>query len=151
MTNAKRDENRIPSLLGIDPATGNVVPVSVDPLTGAMYVTDTGGAGRPYDAENATGSITIDFSTVSDVILTLTGNVTAIAITPPTIGANRLIRLSVRLLQDGTGGRTVAGWPASVKWAGGSAPTITATAGKYDIITFDHDGTNYSAVSSQNF
>jgi hypothetical protein len=52
------------------------------------------------------------------------------------------------LMADGTA-RTVA-WPASFKWPGGTAPTITSTNGKVDVITaFTTDaGTNWYAFTS---
>lgn len=58
---------------------------------------------------------------------------------------------TLSLKQDGTGSRT-ATWPATVKWAGGVAPTLTTTATTgYDIISFRFDGTNYYGVPSLNF
>jgi len=58
---------------------------------------------------------------------------------------------TLTLKQDGTGSRT-ATFPATVKWAGGVAPTLTTTATTgYDIISFRFDGTNYYAVASLNF
>ena len=38
-----------------------------------------------------------------------------------------------------------ATWPASVKWAGGTAPTLTATSAKTDVFVFltVDGGTNY--------
>lgn len=43
-------------------------------------------------------------------------------------------------------------WPVSVEWAGGTAPTITATNDAVDVITLIFDGTNYyGAVHGQNF
>lgn len=42
----------------------------------------------------------------------------------------------VRVLQDGTGSRTITTYPGTVKWAGGSAPTLTATANKADLLGF---------------
>lgn len=39
------------------------------------------------------------------------------------------------LTQDGTGGRTVT-WPASVKWAGGTAPTLSTGAFYVDLFVF---------------
>lgn len=39
----------------------------------------------------------------------------------------------LRLVQDGTGSRTVT-WPGAVEWAGGTAPTLTTTAGAEDVI-----------------
>ena len=57
----------------------------------------------------------------------------------------------LRLIQDSVGSRTVT-WPATAKWIGGTAPTLTTTAttGK-DWITFIFDGTNYDGVEAINF
>ena len=69
------------------------------------------------------------------------------------------------LKQDGTGSRTVADWDnvkaadgtaatsADVKWAGGSAPTLSTGANAIDIISFYWDATNEVAygVASLNF
>ena len=58
--------------------------------------------------------------------------------------------LVLMLIQDGTGGRT-ATWPATVKWVGGSAPTLSTAAGAVDIVSFYYDGTNYYGVASLAF
>ena len=55
---------------------------------------------------------------------------------------------SITLIQDGTGNYT-AGWDAVFKWAGGSAPTITATANAKSIITFRSDGSSMLEVGRQ--
>lgn len=55
------------------------------------------------------------------------------------------------LISDGNA-RTVV-WPASFKWPGGTAPTITDTAGKRDIFTFftTDGGTTWQAfITGQN-
>ncbi|MFC1729750.1 hypothetical protein ACFL6I_05380 [candidate division KSB1 bacterium] len=57
-------------------------------------------------------------------MITLTGNCTFTFSNPPTSGTGGTITLILK--QDGTGSRT-ATWPASVKWAGGTAPTLTTT------------------------
>lgn len=41
----------------------------------------------------------------------------------------------VHLIQDGSGSRTVTFW-STIKWAGGTAPTLTTTAGKADTLGF---------------
>ena len=57
----------------------------------------------------------------------------------------------LKLVQDSVGSRT-ATWPASVKWAGGTAPTLTTTATTgTDIITLFYDGTDYFCVDALNF
>jgi len=70
------------------------------------------------------------------------------------LGGNRTLALSnsaagkvfiLRLLQDGTGSRTVT-WFGTIKWAGGSAPTLTTTASKADTFGFICTSTdNYDA------
>lgn len=66
------------------------------------------------------------------VDLTLTGNRTLKFNGPTKFG-----RYVIRLKQDGTGSRTVT-WPTvpSIKWAGGSAPTLTTTGSKADRFVF---------------
>lgn len=47
----------------------------------------------------------------------------------------------VSILQDGTGSRTVT-WFSTIRWAGGSAPTLTTTASKRDTFGFVVTGTD---------
>lgn len=57
----------------------------------------------------------------------------------------------LKMVQDSVGSRT-ATWPATAKWIGGTAPTLTTTATTgTDIITFYFDGTNYFGVEALNF
>lgn len=58
--------------------------------------------------------------------------------------------LTLRLIQDTTGGRT-ATWPASVKWPLGTAPMLTDAPNAIDIVSFYFDGTDYYGVRSPNF
>jgi len=56
----------------------------------------------------------------------------------------------LRVTQDATGSRTAV-WPVSVKWKGGTAPTLTTTAGKIDRIYCTYNGVNYLCESSLNY
>jgi hypothetical protein len=59
---------------------------------------------------------------------------------------------ALQFVADGTL-RTIA-WPSAVKWAGGTAPTMTSTSGKIDTFSFlTHDGgtTWFGFISGQNF
>jgi hypothetical protein len=49
--------------------------------------------------------------------------------------------LVIKVIQDATGSRTLA-YGSAYKWAGGTAPTLTATANAVDLLTFYCDGTN---------
>lgn len=56
------------------------------------------------------------------------------------------------VLNQSVGSKLVA-WPASVKWASATAPTLTTTAGKSDVVTLltVDGGTSWLAFSSLNF
>jgi hypothetical protein len=82
---------------------------------------------------NTGATYTIDLESGNVFNLTLTGNCTYTFSNPPASGSAGAFTLIQN--QDGTGSRTVA-WPASVEWAGGSAPTITSTASSTDVFTF---------------
>jgi hypothetical protein len=95
-----------------------------------------------YDAGNKTGASTLDLNNGAQQKMTLTGNVSSLTISNPVAGGQYVFYIK----QDGTGGRTVS-WPATFKWGfGGSAPTLTTTASRTDIIGAIYDGTNYAAV-----
>jgi len=83
---------------------------------------------------NTSTSYTIDLTNANVYDLTLTGNCTFIFSGSPTSG--KAGSFTLILTQDGTGSRT-ATWPASVDWAGGTAPTLTTTATTgVDVLTF---------------
>lgn len=107
------------------------------------------GAHTAYFTETDNGNSgtadTIDWTLSNKQKSTLTGNCT-FTFTAPT-GPCSLV---LKLVQDGTGTRTVT-WPAAVHWSGGTAPTLTTTINKVDIITFYYDGTTYFGNSSLNY
>ncbi len=88
---------------------------------------------------------TVDFSLGDIVTLTL-GASTTLTLSNPITG----LFYFIKAVQDATGSRTIT-WPATVKWSGGTAPTLTTTASKTDIITLWWDGTNYFGTSTLNF
>lgn len=51
-------------------------------------------------------------------------------------------RYMLILKQPAAGAAGTVTWPATVLWSGGTAPTLTLTNGKVDIIMFVYDGTN---------
>jgi hypothetical protein len=90
-----------------------------------------------------TAATTLDLSTGNILKVNLVAN-TTISVNSASVGTYIL-----EIIQNGT--YTVA-WPTSNwKWSGGTAPTITATNGKTDIITIVYDGTTYFASAVQNF
>jgi hypothetical protein len=100
---------------------------------------------------NTGATYTIDLESGNVFNLTLTGNCTYTFSNPPASGSAGAFTLIQN--QDGTGSRTVT-WPASVEWAGGSAPTITSTASSTDVFTFittDGGTTWYGFTGGQDF
>lgn len=92
-----------------------------------------------------TGSTeSIDLSQGDMFNLTLNSSVTLTLNNP-----NRTVYV-FKIKQDSTGSRTIT-WPSSVKWAGGTAPTLTTTANAWDIVTLLWDGEYFSGTSTLNF
>ena len=85
-------------------------------------------------------TVTFDLNAATTHAVTLGGN-RIVAVSNATVGDKFLTRLQ----QDATGSRTVT-WFSHIKWAeGGTAPTLTTTAHKADLLGFlaaSGDGTN---------
>lgn len=121
-------------------------PTSTETMTNKTLTnpTVTNYVETPYSANSGT-AITLALTNGTVQIITLTGNAT---ITMPTATSGKSFIMYLK--QDGTGSRTVT-W-STVKWAGGTAPTITSTASRQDILSFFADGTNwYGVVVGQNY
>lgn len=112
---------------------------------GRLYVASaTVGFNAFLDSATSTAQ-TIDWTTGNNQYSRITNNMTY-TFTPPPATATLTIFI------EATGSFTAA-WPVNVLWSGGSAPTITTTNGKFDIISckyLDLKG-NYYCVASQNF
>lgn len=126
-------------------SAGYITATSTNTLTNKTLTnpTITNYTETTYTANTST-AITVDLANGTVQILTLTGSPT---ITMPTATAGKSF---VILLKTGSGGYSVT-W-STVKWAGGTAPTITTTASKMDMLSFFSDGTNwYGTVLGQNY
>ena len=100
------------------------LPKAGGTMTGAvMTSTDT-------DTSNA-GSVTLNFSTNQNFVLTLTDNVTLANPTTETVGQSGFITF----IQDGTGSRTVS-LGTDYETAGGAGLTLTSTASATDIVPY---------------
>jgi len=85
-----------------------------------------------FPALTFAATLDIDLDTSNLHKITLTGNVTTLTFSNSKVGQ----RFIVRVLQDGSGSHTIA-WPSGISWAsGGTAPTLTATAGRATVLGF---------------
>jgi hypothetical protein len=118
-------------------------------MEGDVFQNDLQVAGTAgYDAEydNGTlgsGTVDIDWNNGNNQKATLDENVTLTFTNPPDI-----CHLTLRLIQDAGAGNTVT-FP-SINWAGGTAPTVTATANAVDVISLYYYGSsNYVGSALQ--
>ena len=91
-----------------------------------------------------TGTLSISFASGNIIDLTLTASTTL------TFAGHVIGTYIIQVTQGGTGSYTLT-YPASVKWSGGTAPTLTTAVGKTDILTFYHDGTSFYGTYSLNY
>jgi hypothetical protein len=83
---------------------------------------------------SSSGTLTLNLENGNVFEVTQTENITTANFTnPPATGKAGSFKLILK--QDATGGRTFA-WPASVKWAGGVAPSLTTTSNAVNILNF---------------
>lgn len=88
------------------------------------------GSTQAYTSDTDGATVTFDMAESNVHTVTLGGNRT-LAVSNTSTGQSFIIRL----VQDGTGSRTVT-WFSGISWAGGTAPTLTTTANKADWFGF---------------
>ena len=101
------------------------------------------------DAVTLTGTTTtIDLATATNFVHDLTGATTYTFSNPASTG--NATAFTLKIIQDSTA-RTIT-WPASVDWAGGTAPTLTSTNNGVDVFVFytiDGGTTYYGFTAGQ--
>lgn len=99
----------------------------------------------------SSGTLALNLETSNIFTVSLNAAITTLTISnPPASGSGGSFTLI--FTADGTA-RAVT-WPASIKWAGGTAPTLTSTSGKVDSFAFfsSDGGTSWTGyVGGQNF
>jgi hypothetical protein len=105
--------------------------ISTPTVTGGTYTKPTINGSIQGSATAADGAtVTFDLSAANIQTVTLAGNRT---LALSNVSTNQ--SFIIRLVQDGAGSRTVS-WFSTIKWAGGTAPTLTTTASKIDVFGF---------------
>lgn len=98
-----------------------------------------GGSGVEIDNGNGGAAKTIDWTTSTFQFLTLNSASCALTFTDRTDA----VKMVFRVAQDGTGSRTIASYPANVKFPANVEPVLSATASAIDILEFYFNGTDY--------
>lgn len=97
----------------------------------------------------AAASTTIDLALGHIIQLTQDTNIGTLAFSNPPTSGQAFVVTIIRI-KDATGTARTITFPASVKWAGGAAPTLTSTASCVDILTlvsYDGGTTYYASYS----
>ena len=143
-------DDTTPQLGGALDANGQVINMG-DSAINRPVLTDYGITST--SPASTAGAVTFDCANGNAFQHTLDENVTSITLSnPPASGTYG--EIIIKFIQDGTGSRTVAGWPAAVKWPSGTAPTITTTATTgVDIVTLKtwDAGTTWYGNYSQDY
>ena len=161
--NADRDEiiAGVNSIVNAQVATGAAIVYSKLSLTGSIVDADVGATAAIAASKlDATVLETDTAQTITGVKIfgvatkttlkadtdgaTITFDLNVANVHTVTLGGNRTLALSnatvgqafiIRLVQDGTGSRTVTWW-STIKWPSGTAPTLTTTASSVDVFGF---------------
>jgi hypothetical protein len=130
-------------------AQGTTADAALPKAGGTVTGTVVFEAAITEDAVTLTGTTTtIDLATATNFVHGLTGATTYTFSNPATTG--NATAFTLKIIQDSTA-RAIT-WPASVDWAGGTAPTLTATNNGVDVFVFytiDGGTTYYGFTAGQ--
>jgi len=91
-------------------------------------------------ATSAAGVLNIDLDAGAAQVTTLTESVSSLVFVNFNPSTNHSSTVTLKVEQDGVGGWGIT-WPASILWAGGTAPTVTVAANAFDQFGFTtYDG-----------
>ena len=124
--------------------SGTVVALNNTPTLTNPTVTNYVETLQAVGTVGSTSTLSLTTGTVLTATLTAS---TPCTFTMPTATAGKSFIL--KLIQASSGMTTATF--TSVKWPGGTAPTITATASAVDILSFVSDGTNWYGTYAQAF
>lgn len=114
---------------------------NITQTAGAFFPGSSGVIMSYNDTSNISGAISLNVQYRTLWYQTLTGNITSFTIPAAQSASGQTC--VVHFIQDGTGGRTLAGVAALIKFAGGTTPVLSTGANKRDIFWFQFDGTNW--------
>ena len=114
-----------------DDGGGAVTSLTMDMSAAGKSVFGAAAIGSTLTDATNSGSITLDFETYSNFVLTATGNVTLANPSTESVGQTGIIVL----IQDGTGSRTLS-TGSQFEWPAGTAGTISTTANAVDVIPY---------------
>ena len=122
-------------------AGGNIAALTGADVLGITQALD----GRQHSITCA-DTVTVDWSAGGTQYMTFDRDAVTMSFSNPTAGG--VYRL---LLQQSSGGSDSITWSTTIKWRGGSAPTLTATGNAVDILTFTYINSAWYGDIALNF
>jgi putative exporter of polyketide antibiotics len=126
----------------------------VNSVTNAQIASDAGIEGSKLEATISNKTMSNNTALGSKATITVASggviDLNAGPIHSVTLGASNTLSITnsaigkvfmLRIIQDATGSRTVT-WFSTIKWIGGSAPTLSSSANAIDVFGFTCTGTN---------
>lgn len=127
LTSVSASDDTVPSAKATKTYADTKAPTASPTFTGTVTAPSIKGT-LTSDTDGAT--ITFD-KNISDYHNVVLGGNRTLALSNMAVGD----RIVLRLVQDGTGTRTVT-WFTTIKWTGGTVPTLTTTINKADMFGF---------------
>ena len=129
--------------------TDYVTPTGTETLSGKTLTNPTVNNYTEGTVASGTVTTTATLSLTSGTFqtATLTASTACVFTMPTPTSGKSFVLLLKQAASTGLGTATFTG----VKWPAGTAPTITPTAGRMDILTFASDGTNWYGAYTQNY
>lgn len=114
-----------------DRIVGRKTGGNIDDLTGAEVLTIVNGMQAGQQSITCADSVTIDWSLGSTAYMTFDRDSVGITFSNPVNG--QVYRL---MLTQSSGGSDTITWNSTIKWRGGTAPTLSTAGNSIDILTF---------------
>jgi hypothetical protein len=127
-------------------AIGQSITTEREDTVHLNHILALGQGASKYHAIGTTGGTpTINWNDGNNQSITLSSSATP-TITNPIAGAS----YSLAITQGASGSATVT-WPASVKWAAGTTPTLSTGPGLTDVVSLIYTGSQYYGLAQFNF
>jgi len=139
LSSVSANDDTIPSAKATKAMGDLKLPLAGGTMTGKVVSAGRDEVGKTYTPATGSQTVTIDCS-VNNIHI-VSGHADGTAITFAITGATNSQPFIISVLQ-GAVVSTIAAWFATVRWAGGTAPTLTATANKRDTFGFIRTGNN---------
>ncbi|NTW32415.1 MAG: hypothetical protein HGB12_07300 [Bacteroidetes bacterium] len=127
-------------------AAAGTASLTLPATTGNLLGTGAATSGQ-YASTKYTTTTTLNWANGNVQYIQLANGAQTFTFANPLDGGRYVLILK----QPSSGAAGTLTWPGTVMWSGVTAPTLTTTNNKVDIITFVYDGTNYYAGNTLNY